>query len=82
MDWKVINDLGNAYINMLYGLDLLYMLRCAFEASDLEYGDKAASSVYIAWEWLNNASIEISHCLDALETNLRKKVNFDNYFYN
>jgi len=68
MDYDLIDKLNKAYKNMLYGLDLLYIIQSALDCCKLELGSEAASSVYIAWEWLNNSSTDISHCLDALNS--------------
>lgn len=78
MDYNLIDKLNKAYQDMLYGLDLLYIIQCALDyCKGLELGNKAASSIYIAWEWLNSSSIEISHCLDALDSSLGQKAELD-----
>ncbi len=70
MDNNAVNDLWKAYLDMLYGLDLLYTLWFGFhsaEGDEVEI-EKVASSIHITWEWLNEVSRKISLCLDALKT--------------
>jgi len=73
MNYDVVNDLGIAYLDMLYGLDLLYVLWFGFynAGEDAIESEKVASSIHITWEWMNEVSKKISLCLDALETELQ-----------
>jgi len=70
MDNTVANHLGKAYLDMLYGLDLLYVLWLGFQSAeeDVVESEKVASSIHITWEWMNEVSRKISLCLDTLET--------------
>jgi len=70
MDNNAAKYLGEAYLDMLYGLDLLYVLWLGFHSAeeDVVESEKVASSIHITWEWLNEVSKKMSLCLDALET--------------
>ncbi len=74
MDNDAVKDLGEAYLDMLYGLDLLYTLWFGFHSAgeDEVESEKVASSIHITWEWLDELSRKISLCLDALETEQNK----------
>ncbi len=74
MDYNLIDKLNKAYQEMLYGLDLLYIIQCALDCcKGLELESEAASSVYIAWERLDQASKEIFLCIDSLQTEFGRK---------
>jgi len=74
MDYNLIDKLNKAYENMQYGIDLIYIIQCALDCcKGLELGNEAASSVYIAWERLNQASKEIFLCIDSLQTEFEQK---------
>jgi len=77
MDYNLIDKLNKAYQNMLYGIDLLYIIQCALDyCKGLELGSEAASSIYIAWERLDQASKEIFLCIDSLQTEFESRKHF------
>jgi len=74
MDYNLIDKLNKAYQDMLYGLDLLYIIQCALDyCKGLDLGSEAASSVCVAWERLDQASKEIFLCIDFLQTEFEQK---------